>query len=327
MWYSTLAGYFTTRTLLQITAGSPSGGLAQKDVYGELTIHLHNSCRSFTQALAGRTGDIASAGLYLPQSNEIHVWMDERAAAQYDAQFILGTHARLLQELDAAGGDSLFGERLAGRVAAGVPPDRISEVLFHELVHWVVHASFSDMPWLRLEDAPALGEGFALFAELIPMELFRRDSAANLAGVLSRLPARGRAAFEGRLEGLRAPESERYRAGTALGCPRYEFGSPDWACVWLRRTAHGASSPRELIALRGPRFFDAEHLEANYADAWALVRLFGQDILTKAVSRHVSLGEVVATDDVLATPWSVMQRDIRLGAIPQELVTLFRPCK
>ena len=323
MWYTTLANYYITRGILESVIGSDRRvELADSDIYGELTVNLHNSCESYIRAVGEHAGDLA--GLYRPDLNEVHVWLDERQYERLQARGLLDMAAATWASVDSLGKDSLLESEIVGAVAFATPTDRIAAVLTHELTHWSVRASLSNMPWLGLDESPAFGEGIALMLDNLPGEFTEEDLARVLSSVQPRLGAMIR---RGRSSDL--PTTQLYEPGKAGSCPAYVYQPINAACDWLTQTTHPTHSPRQLIALQPKRFFDSRNIKANYADAWALVRLFGSNILRQAASRHVSIQNVTVADPALSTPWWVIQNDIRTMSqgLPEDVSKVFGKCQ
>jgi hypothetical protein len=258
-----------------------------------LVVNLHNSQRSYNSAV-GNLKDIAGSGVYLADRNEIHVWSDEKEDTRIEMRVLLREYAEQLAEGGseiAARGDELD----LVRMAASGPRDRVSTVLSHELTHWVVHASLSEVATTAGSLPPAFYEGLALIFDAESRRYFlalRRDLGVN--------------------------DDEPNET------PAHPQADLDWPCIWFKATEHKAASPAALVSLTDRDFYDRGAIRQNYADSWALVYLFGKSILSDALNQSRPVAEVIREDPDFSTPWAQIKDDIQFKRnVPEYLLHRF----
>lgn len=281
MWYTTLGHFFEVREFLRSFARSAHGlQLASKDSYGQLIINLHNSCESYRQATGG-AADVAGSGIYLESHNEIHLWSDEKEDNRNMARIMLSQMAKVGKDMKDATNEEL------AKAGLSEPPSRLEVVMPHELTHWMVHAMLGDTGWGR-NLPPAFAEGLALNVDEVD-----RSELAKIAQQLN----------------VQAEAS----AAHNRGCPSAQR-LVNWSCAWSRSSGLGTTiTPAQLLVLRREELnaSDSAVVLQNYADSWALVHLFGENIFSQLQGPFDTIPQAAGRVDVLTTPWAMFKTYVK----------------
>lgn len=295
MWYTTLSHFFFVRSILAEMI--PEFEFPDEDIYGELTIFLHNSCESYLRIVPSAAKSI-SAGSYFSVENEIHFWLNEKSISRINARHLLEMTAAGLSQIENMAKQEE--ESWLMSMALKVPPDRISIVLPHELTHWAMQALLRDIPRIQPQLPIAFDEGMAVLLDS-ESKRFKDSMMLNL--------------------GVQFYEPEE----TSGRCPTYQ-SEIDWGCEWIRQKTHPTRSPADLVNLDPKAFLDADDFLKNYTDAWALAYLFGSGILQKALQNGKSIKETVRMDSLLSTPWAQIQSHIKNKRAPEHIWQRFEGC-
>lgn len=290
-WYNLFIDFSTVKLLLQdyLSSSAPSFSISPIDRYGDLDIYIHNSQASYNKELGGQM-DIAGSGIYLPKSNKIHVWADERDIIQREARTTLEQLEKASHALSQPSANKNEIDLFIATRALTEPLEIGTKVVYpHELTHWVIHVLLADAPWSGTELPPALDEGFALMLD----DIHRRQL-------------------------IIAKKS--YGLSTADRKPVMQ----EWPKTWLDLREHQAQTPAELVTMTPEAFYQSPAI--NYPDSWALAVLFGSSILNESVARKAHPAEIVRMNASFQVPWSRIQRDIRTDpTIPSNIRKNFEP--
>lgn len=232
------------------------------------------------------------------------MWSDEREDTRILTRNLLELYAKHLSGIDPPLSDSQVDADIIRTSITG-PQDRVSSVMFHELIHWAINALFSDAAWIDTGLPPAIEEGFALMFDDEAQRIItglKNDSNVSIIKPLFR--------------------------DQPCASEQREI---NWGCYWYNSINHKTRSPGELALLNRNELHDGnkEDVISNYADSWALVYLFGESIIVEALTKSTSIQQIIEKDSIFSTPWETIQNDIKNRAIgiPNYIVNRFNDCR